>query len=47
MLFRSDRLNIPPESEEQARAEQLTAETNVYELVQTLREELPRKAEPK
>jgi uncharacterized membrane protein len=44
----SERLNIPPENEEQARAEQLTAETNVYELVHTLREELPgRKTEPK
>lgn len=37
----SERLNIPPESQEAARAEKLTEETNVYELVRTLREELP------
>lgn len=35
------RMDIAPESQEQDRAEQLTSETNVYELVQTLREELP------
>jgi uncharacterized membrane protein len=44
----SDRLQIPPENEEQVRAERLAEETNVYELVQTLRQELPgRNPEPK
>jgi uncharacterized membrane protein len=37
----AERMDIAPESQEQDRAEQLTSETNVYELVQTLREELP------
>lgn len=37
----SERLEIAPESQEQARAEKLAEETNVYELVETLREELP------
>jgi uncharacterized membrane protein len=37
----SDRLGVPPESADQARAEKLAEETNVYELVQTLRRELP------
>ena len=37
----SDRLDIQPESGEQARAEQLGEETNVYELMQTLEKELP------
>jgi len=37
----SERLEIPPESAEESRAEKLAEETNVYELVQTLREELP------
>jgi uncharacterized membrane protein len=36
-----ERLEIAPESQEQARAEQLAEETNVYELIETLREELP------
>jgi uncharacterized membrane protein len=36
-----DRLEIAPESQEQARAEQWAEETNVYELMETLREELP------
>src|SRR3954447_22689237 len=37
----SERLNIEPESEEQARAAKLGEETNVYELMQALNEELP------
>jgi uncharacterized membrane protein len=37
----SERLQIEPESEEQARAEKLGEETNVYELMQTLDKELP------
>jgi uncharacterized membrane protein len=37
----SDRLDIKPESGEQARAEKLGEETNVYELMQTLERELP------
>ena len=36
-----ERLEIAPESRDEARAEQLAEETNVYELIQTLREELP------
>jgi uncharacterized membrane protein len=36
-----DRLGVPPETDEAARAEKLAEETNVYELVQTLRRELP------
>jgi uncharacterized membrane protein len=35
----SERLDIVPETDEDARAEKLTEETNVYELVQTLRRE--------
>ena len=37
----SERLGVPPEVGEAARAEKLAEETNVYELVQTLRRELP------
>jgi uncharacterized membrane protein len=37
----SETLGVPPESADQARAEKLAEETNVYELVQTLRRELP------
>jgi uncharacterized membrane protein len=37
----SERLNIPPESGEQARAEKLGEETNVYDLMQRLEQELP------
>jgi uncharacterized membrane protein len=37
----SKRLDIPPDDADEARAEQLAEQTNVYELVQTLREELP------
>jgi uncharacterized membrane protein len=37
----SERLDIKPQSEEQARAEKLGEETNVYELMQTLDKELP------
>jgi uncharacterized membrane protein len=37
----SERLGMPPESEEELRAEKLTEETNVFELVRALRQELP------
>ena len=37
----SDRLGIPAESEDEERAEKLSEETNVYELVKNLRRELP------
>jgi uncharacterized membrane protein len=37
----SERLHIEPETGDAARAEKLAEETNVYELVQTLRRELP------
>jgi uncharacterized membrane protein len=37
----SERLGMPPESEEEMRAEKLSEETNVFELVRTLREQLP------
>jgi uncharacterized membrane protein len=37
----AERLDIPQESGDEARAEKLAEETNVYELVQTLRRELP------
>ena len=37
----SDRLGIPGESEDEERAEKLSEETNVYELVKNLRRELP------
>src|SRR4051812_20689813 len=37
----AERLEIPPESEEQARAEKLGEETNVYDLMQRLEQELP------
>jgi uncharacterized membrane protein len=36
-----EKLEIPPESDEDARAEKLSEETNVYELVNSLRRELP------
>jgi uncharacterized membrane protein len=36
-----DKLEIPAESEEEERAEKLSEETNVYELVNSLRRELP------
>jgi uncharacterized membrane protein len=41
----SEKLEIQPESDEQARAEKLGEETNVYELMQTLDKELPGSAE--
>lgn len=41
----SERLEIQPESDEQARAEKLGEETNVYELMQTLDKELPGSSE--
>ena len=37
----SEQLGIPPETRDQARAEKLAEETNVYDLVQTLRRQLP------
>jgi uncharacterized membrane protein len=37
----SERLGMPPQSEEEMRAEKLSEETNVFELVRTLREQLP------
>ena len=37
----SDRLGIPPESAEAERAEKLTQETNVYQLMERIRQELP------
>ena len=40
-----DKLEIPAESEEEARAEKLSEETNVYELVNSLRRELPQGGE--
>ena len=39
----SERLDIQPESEDQARVEKLAEETNVYELMQTLDKQLPRR----
>jgi uncharacterized membrane protein len=41
----SERLDIQPESGEQLRAEKLGEETNVYGLMQTLEQELPRASE--
>ena len=37
----SEQIGVPPEDGDDARAEKLAEETNVYELVQTLRRELP------
>jgi uncharacterized membrane protein len=37
----SDHLGLPPENEEAARAEKLTQETNVFELMEKIRQELP------
>jgi len=37
----SERLEVPHESQEEMRAERLSEETNVYELVESLRQELP------
>ena len=39
----SERLNVAPESEDAARATKLTEETNVYDLVETLKREMPEK----
>jgi uncharacterized membrane protein len=41
----SERLDIEPESRDEARAQKLGEETNVYELMQTLEHELPGGAE--
>jgi uncharacterized membrane protein len=43
----SEQLSIPPETEEAARAEKFTEETNVYELMETLKRELPTPEEVK
>lgn len=37
----SEQIGVPPEDGDAARAEKLAEETNVYDLVQTLRRELP------
>jgi uncharacterized membrane protein len=37
----SDHLGVPPEDAESARAERLTADTNVFDLMQSLHKELP------
>ncbi len=37
----SDRLGIPPDNEDAQRAEKLTQETNVYQLVEQIKRELP------
>jgi len=37
----TERLNIPPESIDEARATKHSEETNVYELVQTIQHEMP------
>jgi uncharacterized membrane protein len=37
----SEHIGVPPESTEAAKAERLTEDTNVFDLVQTLRQELP------
>jgi len=39
----SDRLGIPHENDETARAETLTRETNVYQLMERIKQELPEK----
>ena len=41
----SERLQIEPATTDEERATKLSEETNVYELVQTIREELPRRTE--
>jgi uncharacterized membrane protein len=40
----SDRLHVAPESGDEARAAKLAEETNVYQLMQALQEELPKEA---
>lgn len=42
----SERIGVDAEDEEEARAEKLAEGTNVYELVRTLRRELPEKDRP-
>ena len=39
----AERLGVPPEDEDEARTEQLVEQTNVYDLVETLRRERPDK----
>jgi uncharacterized membrane protein len=41
----SERLDIKPETSDQERAEKLGEETNVYELMQALEQELPESGE--
>jgi uncharacterized membrane protein len=41
-----DRLDVQPESEEEERAARLAAETNVYELMERIKRELPRESPP-
>jgi uncharacterized membrane protein len=43
----SERLGIEPESEDEARAQTLGEETNVYELMQTLEQQLPSSVDDK
>ena len=43
----SDHLGVGPETQEAARAEKLAEETNVYELMETLKRELPETHRPK
>jgi uncharacterized membrane protein len=45
----SERLNIEPETDEEQRGEKLAEETNVYELMEALQQELPdsERADPK
>jgi uncharacterized membrane protein len=42
----ADRLEVQPENEEQERAARLAAETNVYELMERIKRELPREPPP-
>lgn len=42
----SERLGIEPEGTDEARAAKLTEETNVYELMQRMEKELPKKTAP-
>lgn len=41
----AERLSVAPESEDAARATQLSEDTNLYELVETLNKELPERSE--
>ena len=37
----SERLNIPPESADAEKAQELTEQTNVYDLMHTIKKEMP------